>query len=132
MRALLILPAALLVGAAADPCALHFPSGQLPRSGETWRQTQLLNYQLSLAGCVAEQTPLALQAGALPRIRAKVRDACVGKAVANQVMTEAQAGALSDQFVDQEVAQLTRCQYAPLPPVRPGASFPHNEGSDAP
>jgi hypothetical protein len=132
MRALLILPAALLVGAAADPCALHFPSAQSPRGRAPWAQTQLLNYQLNLAGCVAEQTPNALQAGPLPRIRARVRDACVGKAVANQVMTQAQAGALTDQLVDQEVAQLTRCLYAPLPPVQPRASFPRDAGSQEP
>ena len=120
MRALLVLPAALVVGAAADPCALEdLPKSQLPRPGATWQQLQLLNYQLDLAGCVAEHTPYALRAGSLPRIRARVRAACVGKAVANRVMTEAQAAALSDQLVDQEVAVLNRCQYAPLPPLGP-------------
>ena len=134
MRALLILPAALVVGAAADPCALqNLPKGQLPRPGETWQQLQLLNYQLDLAGCVAEHTAYALQAGSPPRIRAQVRAACVGKAVANQVMTEAQAAALSDQLVDQQVALLTRCLYAPLPPLQPEEKgFPLNEGSMAP
>ena len=127
-------PPPCVVGAAADPCALeNLPKCQLPRPGETWQQLQLLNYQLDLAGCVAEHTPYALQAGSPPRIRAQVRAACVGEAVANQVMTEAQAAALSDQLVDQEVAQLTRCLYAPLPPVRPEVKgFPLNEGRPDP
>lgn len=110
MRALLVLPAALALGAAADPCALHFPESQLPPSGATAQQPQLFNHQLALAGCVAEHTPDALRAGSLPRIRAQVRAACLGDAVAGGTMTEAQAGALSDRLVDQDVAQLTRCQ----------------------
>lgn len=110
MRALLVLPAALAVGAAADPCALNFPKGQLPLPGATAQQLQQLNHQLDLAGCVAEHTPEALAAGALPRIRAQVRAACVGEAVASGTMTRAEAAALSDQLVDQDVAQLTRCQ----------------------
>jgi hypothetical protein len=107
MRALLILPAALIIGAAADPCALSF---QMPRPGSSAQQFQLLNHQLDLAGCVAEHTPYAMRAGSLPRIRAQVRAACVGDAVASRTMTEAQAAALSDRLVDQDVAQLTRCR----------------------
>ena len=120
MRALLVLPAALIVGAAADPCALEYlPKSQLPRPGAGWQELQLLNQQLNLAACVAEQTPYAMRAGSLPRIRAKVRDACVGNAIATRSMTQAQAAALSDRLVDQDVAQLTRCRYAPLPPLGP-------------
>jgi hypothetical protein len=110
MRALLVLPAALIVGAAADPCALNFPSAPLLPPGATAQQLQAFNHQLDLAGCVAEHTPAALRAGSLPRIRAQVRAACVGEAVASRAMTEAQAAALSDRLVDQDVAQLTQCQ----------------------
>jgi hypothetical protein len=134
MRALLVLPAALIVSAAADPCALdHLPKSQLPRGGESWWQLQRLNHQLDLTACVAEHTPFALQAGSPPRIRAQVRAACVGEAVANRTMTEAEAAALSDRLVDQQVAVLTRCLYAPLPPVpETEKSFPLNEGGPPP
>jgi hypothetical protein len=140
MRALLVLPAALIVAAAAvpcaaaDPCALEYlPRFQLPRPGATWRQLQLFKHQLDLVGCAAQHTPYALRAGSLPRIRAEVRAACVGEAVASATMTKAQASALSDQLVDQEVAQLTRCLYAPAPPLRPELkNFPLNEGSNSP
>ena len=111
MRALLILPVALVIGAAGDPCALNeLPSGKVPRPGSNAQQLQLLNRQLDLAGCVAEHTPYAMRAGSLPRIRAQVRAACVGEAVASRTMTEDQAAALSDRLVDQDVAQLTQCQ----------------------
>lgn len=127
MRALLVLPLALVVGAAADPCALNaLPSGKVPPADATPQQLQLLNHQLDLAGCVAEHTPDAMRAGSLPRIRAQVRSACLGEALAGRTMTEAQAAALSDRLVDQEVAVLTRCEYAPLPPLGPEAeeSYP--------
>ena len=128
MRALLVIPAALIVGAAADPCALELPKGQLPRPGATWQELQLLNQQLNLTGCVAAHTPYGMRASSLPKIRAEVRAACVGDAVASRTMTEAQAAALSDRLVDQDVAQLTRCQFAPLPPISPEAnrSWPRN------
>lgn len=128
MRALLVIPAALLLGAAADPCTLELPRGQLPRPGATWYQLQLLNQQLNLAACVAAHTPPGLRAGSLPRIREKVRAACVGDAAASGTMTEDQAAALSDRLVDQDVAQLTRCHFAPLPPISPEAnrSWPLN------
>jgi hypothetical protein len=130
MRALLVLPAALVVSAAADPCAFDYlPRAQLPRPGETWYQLQRLNQQLNLAACVAQYTPFAMRAGSPPRIRAQVRAACVGYAVASRTMTEAQADALSDRLVDQTVAQLTRCLYAPIPPLpSEEKGFPLNQG----
>lgn len=108
MRALLILPVALALGA-WDPCVITLPDGR--SGGNTAPAAQLFNHQLNLAACVARHAPRALLQGSRDRARAQVRSACVPYAVASKSMTAAQASALTDQLVDQEYDFLGKCRY---------------------
>lgn len=109
MRTLLVLPIVLLVGAWGDPCVLTPPDGT--SGGNTQPRFQLLNNQLNLAACVAQHTPRAMLRGDRAKARAQVREACVRHALVGRSMTLAQAEALSDRMVDQEIDLLTKCWY---------------------
>ena len=111
MRALLVLPIAMAVGAwePGDPCTLSLPDGR--SGGNTAPWAQLLNHQLNLAACVARSAPRAMLLGDPSRAKARVRAACVGYAVASGAMTPAQASALTDRLVDQEIDFLLKCPY---------------------
>jgi hypothetical protein len=106
MRVLAVLPIAIAVGA-WDPCTPPLPFE--PSGAETPAQVQMLTNQLKLAGCVSQYAPDAIRRGSRAKAKAEVRNACVGAAVATRTMTQAQASALSDRLVDQEIDFLTRC-----------------------
>jgi hypothetical protein len=105
MRALLVLPAVLALGA-WDVCTVTLPDGRSDGTGAL-----LLSHQLNLAACVARVVPRALLQGTREDAKAKVRAACVGDAVASQSMTLAQATALTDRLVDQEINVLEKCPF---------------------
>jgi hypothetical protein len=107
MRALAVLPIVVAVGA-WDPCEPWQPDARA--IGNSPQEVQLLNTQLRLSGCVAQHVPRAMLHGSRAQARAVVRRACVGDAVASRTMSEAQASALADRLVDQEIDFLTRCQ----------------------
>jgi hypothetical protein len=110
MSPLLVLPAVLALGA-SDPCVVTLPDAPPGAGAPAGPAAQRFNNQLNLAACVARHTPRAMLLESRAKARARVRDACVGAAVASGSMTAAQASALADRLVDQEIAALTTCRY---------------------
>lgn len=108
MRALLALPIAIALGAWA-PCTPPLAADEA--SAGSSLSTQVFNARLKLGGCVAQNMPSEVGRDSRAHAKAVVRKACLGQVTTGPgALPEAQAAALSDRLVDQEIDFLTKCQ----------------------
>jgi hypothetical protein len=108
MRALLALPIAIAIGA-WDPCTPPLAADEAGAGSNA--SIQVLNARLKLGGCVAQNMPSEVGRGSRAHAKAVVRKACVGRVTTGPgALPEAQAAALSDRLVDQEIDYLTKCR----------------------